>query len=83
MLDFNLAYNPSCSYDPRGRPLAPPANRLALPVRAGERSARDRMGWEGGGFGVGGGAQWGWEWVGYGSGGGGGGGVEWVGGGGG
>jgi uncharacterized protein (DUF1684 family) len=39
VLDFNLAYNPSCSYDPRWAcPLAPPANRLALPVRAGERT---------------------------------------------
>jgi uncharacterized protein (DUF1684 family) len=38
VLDFNLAYNPSCSYDPRWAcPLAPPANRLALDVRAGER----------------------------------------------
>jgi uncharacterized protein len=40
VLDFNLAYNPSCSYDPRWAcPLAPPANRLALDVRAGERHA--------------------------------------------
>jgi uncharacterized protein (DUF1684 family) len=40
VLDFNLAYNPSCSYDPRWAcPLAPPANRLALEVRAGERHA--------------------------------------------
>jgi uncharacterized protein (DUF1684 family) len=38
VLDFNLAYNPSCSYDPRWAcPLSPPANRLAVPVRAGER----------------------------------------------
>jgi hypothetical protein len=38
VLDFNLAYNPSCSYDPRWAcPLAPPANRLPIPVRAGER----------------------------------------------
>jgi uncharacterized protein len=38
VLDFNFAYQPSCSYDPRWLcPLAPPANRLALPVRAGER----------------------------------------------
>jgi uncharacterized protein (DUF1684 family) len=38
VLDFNLAYNPSCSYDPRWScPLAPPANRLAIPVRMGER----------------------------------------------
>ena len=37
VLDFNFAYNPSCAYDPRWVcPLAPPANRLAVPVRAGE-----------------------------------------------
>ena len=38
VLDFNLAYNPSCSYDPRWAcPLAPPANRLGMAVRMGER----------------------------------------------
>jgi uncharacterized protein (DUF1684 family) len=38
VLDFNLAYNPSCSYDPRWAcPLAPPPNQLAIPVRMGER----------------------------------------------
>jgi uncharacterized protein (DUF1684 family) len=38
VLDFNFAYNPSCSYDPAWAcPLAPPDNRLAIPVRAGER----------------------------------------------
>jgi uncharacterized protein len=38
VLDFNFAYFPSCAYDPRWTcPLAPPANRLSLPVRAGER----------------------------------------------
>jgi uncharacterized protein (DUF1684 family) len=38
VLDFNVAYNPSCSYDPRWScPLAPPPNRLALPVPMGER----------------------------------------------
>jgi len=38
VLDFNFAYQPSCAYDPRWFcPLAPPANRLAVPVRAGER----------------------------------------------
>jgi uncharacterized protein (DUF1684 family) len=37
VLDFNFSYNPSCSYDPRWTcPLAPPPNRLSLPVRAGE-----------------------------------------------
>ena len=38
VLDFNFSYNPSCSYDPRWVcPLAPPGNRLSVPVRAGER----------------------------------------------
>jgi uncharacterized protein (DUF1684 family) len=39
VLDFNFAYNPSCAYDPRWLcPLAPPANRLAVPLRFGERT---------------------------------------------
>lgn len=39
VLDFNFAYNPSCSYDPRWVcPLAPPENSLAVPVRAGEKN---------------------------------------------
>jgi uncharacterized protein (DUF1684 family) len=38
VLDFNFAYNPSCAYDAKWVcPLAPPANRLDLPIRAGER----------------------------------------------
>ena len=38
VLDFNFAYNPSCAYDPRWVcPLAPPGNRLAVPVGGGER----------------------------------------------
>jgi uncharacterized protein len=38
VLDFNFAYNPSCAYDPRWVcPLAPPGNRLSVPVRGGER----------------------------------------------
>jgi uncharacterized protein len=38
VLDFNFAYNPSCSYDPGWVcPLAPPANRLAVAVKAGEK----------------------------------------------
>jgi len=37
VLDFNLAYNPSCAYDPSWVcPLAPAANRLPVAVRAGE-----------------------------------------------
>ena len=38
VLDFNLAYNPSCCYDPRWVcPLAPPGNRLPIAIRGGER----------------------------------------------
>jgi uncharacterized protein (DUF1684 family) len=37
VLDFNFAYNPSCSYSDRWIcPLAPPANTLPRPVTAGE-----------------------------------------------
>lgn len=40
VLDFNFAYHPSCAYDPRWAcPLAPPGNRLDVPVEAGERLA--------------------------------------------
>jgi uncharacterized protein (DUF1684 family) len=39
LVDFNYAYNPSCAYDPRWVcPLAPPGNRLPMPIRAGERA---------------------------------------------
>lgn len=39
VLDFNFAYNPSCSYDPRWAcPLAPPANHLSVEVQAGEKT---------------------------------------------
>jgi uncharacterized protein (DUF1684 family) len=38
VLDFNFAYQPSCSYDPTWVcPLAPPENRLTVAVEAGER----------------------------------------------
>jgi uncharacterized protein len=38
VLDFNMAYHPSCVYDPRWNcPLAPVENRLPVAVRAGER----------------------------------------------
>ena len=37
ILDFNYAYNPSCSYSDRYTcPLAPPGNRLPSAVRGGE-----------------------------------------------
>jgi uncharacterized protein len=40
VLDFNFSYNPSCSYDPGWVcPLAPPANRLAVAIEAGEKHA--------------------------------------------
>ena len=39
VLDFNFAYNPSCAYDAAWVcPLAPPPNRLTVPIRAGERT---------------------------------------------
>ena len=39
VLDFNYAYNPSCSYDPVWScPLSPPENRLEIPIEAGERT---------------------------------------------
>ena len=39
VLDFNFAYNPSCAYSDRYVcPLAPRANRLPAPVRAGEKA---------------------------------------------
>jgi uncharacterized protein (DUF1684 family) len=39
-LDFNLAYHPSCAYDPKWNcPLAPRDSWLTLPVNAGERLA--------------------------------------------
>jgi hypothetical protein len=38
VLDLNLAYHPSCAYDPRWScPLAPEGNRLEAPVAAGEQ----------------------------------------------
>jgi uncharacterized protein (DUF1684 family) len=38
VLDFNFAYNPSCAYDQKWVcPLAPPPNRLDIPIRAGEK----------------------------------------------
>jgi uncharacterized protein (DUF1684 family) len=39
-IDFNLAYHPSCVYDPRfSCPLTPAENRLPVRVEAGERLA--------------------------------------------
>jgi uncharacterized protein (DUF1684 family) len=38
ILDFNFAFQPSCAFDPKWAcPLAPPSNRLDIPIRAGER----------------------------------------------
>jgi len=38
ILDFNFAYQPSCSYDPQWScPLPPRENWLTVPIRAGER----------------------------------------------
>lgn len=41
-LDFNVAYHPSCVFDPRfSCPLTPAENRLGVRVEAGERLADD------------------------------------------
>ena len=38
IIDFNFSFHPSCAFDPRfACPLAPPENRLDVPIRAGER----------------------------------------------
>ena len=38
VLDFNMAYHPSCAYDPKWScPLAPMESRLPVPVPVGER----------------------------------------------
>jgi uncharacterized protein (DUF1684 family) len=39
-IDFNLAYHPTCVYDPRAScPLTPAENRLPVRIEAGERLA--------------------------------------------
>lgn len=38
LVDFNLAYNPYCAYNDQWTcPLTPSENRLAVPIRAGEK----------------------------------------------
>jgi uncharacterized protein (DUF1684 family) len=38
LVDFNEAYNPYCAYsDQWSCPITPPENRLAMPIRAGEK----------------------------------------------
>src|SRR4051794_31665470 len=45
ILDFNFAYQPSCSYHVRWTcPLAPPANRLPARIEAGQRLGSASMG---------------------------------------
>jgi hypothetical protein len=42
ILDFNYSYNPSCAYNAHWHcPLAPPENRLAAPIKAGELAYPD------------------------------------------
>ena len=39
VIDFNLAYNPTCAYNPTWEcPYPPPANRLKVEIRAGEKA---------------------------------------------
>ena len=43
VLDFNLAENPPCAITPHVVcPLAPPENRLKLPITAGEKKFREQ-----------------------------------------
>jgi uncharacterized protein len=45
VLDFNLAYHPSCVYDARfSCPITPAENRLPVRIEAGERLADERAG---------------------------------------
>lgn len=45
VVDFNLAYNPSCAYNPLWAcPIPPGENWLAVPIRAGEKTFPDA--WE-------------------------------------
>ena len=38
VVDLNFAFQPSCAFDPKWAcPLAPPENRLAARIEAGER----------------------------------------------
>jgi uncharacterized protein (DUF1684 family) len=46
VLDFNYAYNPSCSYDPQWScPLAPLESRIDVAIEAGERVWPGPAGW--------------------------------------
>jgi uncharacterized protein (DUF1684 family) len=49
LVDFNRAYNPLCDYNPQkyNCALAPPQNRLPLPVKAGEKKSRLHDGYQG------------------------------------
>jgi uncharacterized protein (DUF1684 family) len=42
VLDFNMAENPACAYNPYTVcPLPPPENRLPVAIRAGEKKYHD------------------------------------------
>jgi uncharacterized protein len=42
VIDFNLAYNPYCAYnDDWSCPITPRENRLAVPIRAGEKTYQE------------------------------------------
>jgi uncharacterized protein (DUF1684 family) len=49
LVDFNRAYNPLCDYNPQkyNCALAPPQNRLPLPVKAGEKKSLLHDGYQG------------------------------------
>mgnify|MGYP001163171186 CR=1 FL=1 len=44
VVDFNYAYNPSCAYNAHWHcPLAPPENRLPIPIPAGEQKYSEEL----------------------------------------
>ena len=49
LVDFNRAYNPLCDYNPQkyNCALAPPENRLPVPIEAGEKKSLLHAGYEG------------------------------------
>jgi hypothetical protein len=43
VVDFNRAYNPTCTYNPEfACPLPPEENRLDVPIPAGEKTPKFR-----------------------------------------
>jgi uncharacterized protein (DUF1684 family) len=47
VVDFNMAYNPYCAYNPMWTcPIPPKENRLSVPIEAGEKAFEHHPGAE-------------------------------------